>query len=52
MQKGGQAKISTGRSVAHGVYRRMLTPNSVRFVLIERSHEFVLVPWRPLLERT
>lgn len=34
-----------------GVYRRTLTLNSGRFALIERSHEFVLVPWRPVLER-
>ena len=34
-----------------GVYRRMLTLNSGRFAMIERSHEFVLVPWRPVLER-
>jgi hypothetical protein len=34
-----------------GVYRRMLTLNSGRFAVIERSHEFVLVPWRPVLER-
>ena len=34
-----------------GVYRRMLTLNSGRFALIERSQEFVLVPWRPVLER-
>ncbi|MFH0301105.1 relaxase/mobilization nuclease RlxS, partial [Bradyrhizobium sp. 31Argb] len=34
-----------------GVYRRMLTLNSGRFALIERSREFVLVPWRPVLER-
>ncbi|WP_246775319.1 DUF3363 domain-containing protein [Bradyrhizobium diazoefficiens] len=34
-----------------GLYRRMLTLNSGRFALIERSHEFVLVPWRPVLER-
>ncbi|WP_249152732.1 DUF3363 domain-containing protein [Bradyrhizobium liaoningense] len=34
-----------------GVYRRMLTLNNGRFALIERSHEFVLVPWRPVLER-
>ncbi|WP_426413436.1 relaxase/mobilization nuclease RlxS [Bradyrhizobium ganzhouense] len=34
-----------------GVYRRMLTLNSGQFALIERSHEFVLVPWRPVLER-
>lgn len=34
-----------------GVYQRMLTLNSGRFALIERSHEFALVPWRPVLER-
>ncbi len=35
----------------NGVYRRMLTLNSGRFALIERSREFALVPWRPVLER-
>lgn len=34
-----------------GTYRRMLTLGSGRFALIERSHDFVLVPWRPVLER-
>jgi hypothetical protein len=34
-----------------GVYRRMLTLNSGRFALIERSHDFALVPWRPVLEK-
>ncbi|MBR0902027.1 relaxase/mobilization nuclease RlxS [Bradyrhizobium liaoningense] len=34
-----------------GIYRRMLTLNSGRFALIERSHDFALVPWRPVLER-
>ncbi len=34
-----------------GTYRRMLTLNSGRFALIERRHDFVLVPWRPVLER-
>jgi len=34
-----------------GSYRRMLTLNSGRFALIERSREFTLVPWRPVLER-
>jgi uncharacterized protein DUF3363 len=29
----------------------MLTLNSGRFALIERAHDFVLVPWRPMLER-
>jgi uncharacterized protein DUF3363 len=43
-------EVSTGDSIS-GVYRRMLTLNSGRFALIERSHEFALVPWRPVLER-
>ncbi|MFQ3457171.1 relaxase/mobilization nuclease RlxS [Bradyrhizobium sp. UFLA01-814] len=34
-----------------GIYKRMLTLNSGRFALIERSHDFALVPWRPVLER-
>ncbi|WP_024512898.1 relaxase/mobilization nuclease RlxS [Bradyrhizobium sp. ARR65] len=34
-----------------GIYRRMLTLNSGRYALIERSHDFALVPWRPVLER-
>lgn len=34
-----------------GVYRQMLTLNSGRYALIERSHDFALVPWRPILER-
>jgi Protein of unknown function (DUF3363) len=35
----------------NGTYRRMLTLNSGRFALIERAHDFSLVPWRPVLER-
>jgi type IV secretory pathway VirD2 relaxase len=35
----------------NGTYRRMLTLNSGRFALIERAHDFALVPWRPVLER-
>ncbi|QOZ48727.1 conjugal transfer protein TraI [Bradyrhizobium sp. CCBAU 53340] len=55
------ADISARTGLAHvdvkagdkieGVYRRMLTLNSGRFALIERSQEFALVPWRPVLER-
>ncbi|OKO87668.1 conjugal transfer protein TraI [Bradyrhizobium sp. NAS80.1] len=42
--------VKAGDSLT-GVYRRMLTLNSGRFALIERSHDFALVPWRPVLER-
>jgi len=34
-----------------GVYRRHVDLASGRFALIERSREFTLVPWRPVLER-
>jgi type IV secretory pathway VirD2 relaxase len=43
-------KVRAGDNLT-GVYRRMLTLNSGRFALIERSHDFALVPWRPVLER-
>lgn len=34
-----------------GVYRRSVELASGRFAVIERSREFTLVPWRPVLER-
>jgi hypothetical protein len=34
-----------------GIYRRRLDLASGRFVLIEKSREFTIVPWRPVLER-
>lgn len=34
-----------------GVYRKALDLISGRFAIIERSREFTLVPWRPVLER-
>jgi Protein of unknown function (DUF3363) len=46
----GYAQIKPGDRVT-GTYRRMLTLSSGRFALIERAHEFSLVPWRPVLER-
>jgi hypothetical protein len=33
------------------IYRRRLELASGRFALIEKSREFTLVPWRPVLER-
>jgi type IV secretory pathway VirD2 relaxase len=35
-----------------GVYRRRVDLASGRFALIEKSPEFTLVPWRPVLERS
>jgi type IV secretory pathway VirD2 relaxase len=46
----GYAEIKQGDRLS-GTYRRMLTLNSGRFALIERAHDFSLVPWRPVLER-
>jgi Protein of unknown function (DUF3363) len=43
-------EVKAGDKVT-GVYRRMLTLNSGRYALIERSRDFALVPWRPVLER-
>ncbi|MEV5023075.1 relaxase/mobilization nuclease and DUF3363 domain-containing protein [Sphingobium sp. LMA1-1-1.1] len=34
-----------------GVYRRSVDLVSGRFALVERSRDFTLVPWRPVLER-
>jgi hypothetical protein len=34
-----------------GVYRRHIDLASGRFAVIEKSREFTLVPWRPVLER-
>lgn len=39
-----------GRRI-EGIYRRRVDLISGRYALIERSHEFTLVPWRPVLER-
>ncbi len=34
-----------------GIYRRSLDLESGRFALVEKGHEFTLVPWRPVLDR-
>ena len=46
----GYAEIKPGDRLT-GTYRRTLTLNSGRFALIERTNDFSLVPWRPVLER-
>ena len=35
-----------------GIYRRTVVVGDSKFALIEKSHEFTLVPWRPALERS
>ncbi len=44
------AEARSGERV-EGVYRRPIELASGRFALIEKSREFTLVPWRPVLER-
>ena len=34
-----------------GIYRRSVDTMSGRFALVEKSREFTLVPWRPVLDR-
>jgi len=34
-----------------GVYRRAVQVGSAKFAVIEKSREFTLVPWRPVLEK-
>lgn len=46
----GHIEVNAGDKLT-GVYRCRLTLNSGRYALIERSHDFALVPWRPVLER-
>ena len=44
------AEAENGGRVA-GIYRRHIDALSGRYALIEKSREFTLVPWRPVLER-
>jgi len=44
------AEVRHGERI-EGVYRRSIELTSGRFALIEKSREFTLVPWRPVLER-
>ena len=44
------AEIRPGERI-EGVYQRRIDLASGRFALIEKSREFTLVPWRPVLER-
>ena len=34
-----------------GIYRRRVDLASGRFALIEDDHQFLLVPWRPIVDR-
>jgi type IV secretory pathway VirD2 relaxase len=58
-QAGNQLAAELGKEFAEpipgirvdGVYRQAVDLASGRFALIEKSREFTLVPWRPVLER-
>ncbi|MDP9086105.1 MAG: relaxase/mobilization nuclease and DUF3363 domain-containing protein [Pseudomonadota bacterium] len=43
-------ETESGASVG-GIYRRSVDTMSGRFALVEKSREFTLVPWRPVLDR-
>jgi type IV secretory pathway VirD2 relaxase len=45
------AEVRSGERV-EGVYRRAIELASGRFAVIEKTREFTLVPWRPILERS
>jgi len=45
------AEVRPGDRV-EGIYRRSVELASGRFAVIEKSREFTLVPWRPVLERS
>jgi hypothetical protein len=59
MRVAGQLSRELGVSFAEpkpgipieGTYRRSVQVGTTRMALIENSHEFTLVPWRPVLER-
>ncbi|PTS81403.1 conjugal transfer protein TraI, partial [Sphingomonas sp. HMWF008] len=44
------AETESGTHVS-GIYRRSVDTMSGRFALVEKSREFTLVPWRPVLDR-
>jgi type IV secretory pathway VirD2 relaxase len=44
------AETEPGANVS-GIYRRPVDTMSGRFALVEKSREFTLVPWRPVLDR-
>jgi hypothetical protein len=44
------AEAKVGERI-EGVYRRPVETMSGRLAVIEKSREFTLVPWRPVLER-
>lgn len=46
----GYAEAKPGERI-EGVYRRPVDLASGRFALIEKSREFTLAPWRPVLDR-
>ncbi len=48
---GMPVREATTGTTLDGIVRKPINGVSGRFALIERSHDFVLVPWRPALDR-
>lgn len=49
-KESGLSYVEAGRRI-EGVYRRPIELVSGKYAMIEKSREFTLVPWRPVLER-
>jgi len=44
------AEARSGERI-EGVFRRAVQVGDTKFALVERAHDFTLVPWRPVLEK-
>lgn len=47
----GLAYVGHEGGAVEGIYRRAITVGTERYAVIEKSKEFTLAPWRPVLER-
>ena len=46
----GFVESKAGQAI-EGTYRRTVQVGTAKYALIEKSRDFTLVPWRPVLER-
>jgi type IV secretory pathway VirD2 relaxase len=49
-RESGLTYVEAGKKI-EGIYRRAIDLASGRYAMIEKSREFTLVPWRPVLDR-
>jgi type IV secretory pathway VirD2 relaxase len=49
-RESGLTYLEAGKKI-EGIYRRAIDLASGRYAMIEKSREFTLVPWRPVLDR-